>query len=90
MKTIEFNVNQYVMVKLTSRGRALLKERYDDLMSQYDEPLYEFKLPEENDAGWSRWQLWHLMASLGKHCFMGPVPPFETTIMMEIEDAKRQ
>jgi hypothetical protein len=50
-----FNINDRVKVKLTLYGRSKLFEN-------------EFYfLPEEDEDGWSEWQLWVLMEQLGKY-----------------------
>ena len=34
----------------------------------------------EDKKGWSRWQLWCLMAEFGDHLYHGCVPPFDPDI----------
>jgi hypothetical protein len=82
---VEFNVNDYVQVKLTDRGRACLRENYDKLNAAYAGKLsYLLTPPKEDKDGWSRWQAWSLMKDLGPHISMGMQPPFETTIRVEV------
>jgi hypothetical protein len=66
---IEFNINHSVQVRLTERGRAILRAGNIDA-------------PEEDADGWSRWQMWCLMEALGEHVHIGANPPFETTIRL--------
>ena len=65
-----FNVNDYVLVKLTPVGKDLLKKN--------DRPI-----PDENSEGWSRWQLWELASAFGDHMYNGCQIPFETSIQFE-------
>ena len=78
---VPFNVNEYVRVKLTERGKKCLRENYDKLAQAWGGKLtFQFRLPEEDADGWSRWQMWSLMQDLGPHISMGSEPPFETSI----------
>lgn len=79
---VDFNVNDYVEVKLTDYGRQALRANYDKLGASCGGKLaFEFKLPQEDKEGWSRWQMWSLMQDLGPH--IGMNPPFETTIRIQ-------
>lgn len=78
---IEFNLNQYVWVRLNDRGREFHKKSEDELMGEL--PSYKYSPPDENDKGWSKWQLWELMQAFGGAIYHGCNPPFETTILIE-------
>ena len=83
---VTFNINDYVQVRLTDRGRACLRENYDKLNAAYGGKLhFNHTPPKEDKDGWSRWQAWSLMQDLGPHISMGMNPPFETTIRVEVE-----
>ena len=85
--SVEFNINDYVMVKLTPYGRACLQKNYDELSAAYGGRLpFKHSPPTEDKDGWSRWQAWSLMADLGKHISMGMNPPFETTIKVMLNE----
>ena len=77
-----FNINGYVKVKLTDKGREILKKEHESLVKEFgvsfigDHPF----LPTEDENGYGEWQLWRLMETFGKHIYMGCDPPFETTI----------
>jgi hypothetical protein len=66
----EFNINETVWVQLTDHGRAILKKVHAEFPS----------LTPKETNGWSEWQLWCLMESLGY--YMGIARPLvmETTI----------
>jgi len=76
---MNFNINNYVYVKLTDFGRKLLQREHLELRIPFP-----FKLPEEDQNGWSRWQMHDLMNKLGKHCWNGCQIPFETIIRIEM------
>lgn len=69
---VEFNINDFVMVKLTDYGRQCLREN-------------SFALPEEDKDGWSKWQAWVLMQELGKYLSWGCKQPFEMTMKVLVE-----
>lgn len=77
------NLNDTVLVKLTDRGRELMRANYDALWADRKVPPYEFKLPKEDAEGFSRWQLWSLMQEFGPHIHMGMQNPFDLTIRVE-------
>lgn len=82
MKTIEFNLNDYVQVRLTDLGRCLHEQEHEMLSTHASAP---YKPPEELD-GWSRWQAWRLMELFGQHMHNGCNVPFETTIRIELNN----
>lgn len=78
-----FNVNDVVWVKLTPDGLAHLKARHDKLNEFTRGFLGEFKPPAVDEEGWSKMQLWCLMADLGGAISLGAPAPFETAIEFE-------
>jgi len=75
---MKFNINDSVKVKLNDHGREILKQQHDLLLK--DIPRYEFTLPQEDEQGWSKWQMWRLMETFGPHISIGSEVPFETEI----------
>ena len=87
---MDFNLNSDVFVRLTPEGRRLHKKAHDELNTH----LYRinpkakrapYYTPEEDEDGWSKWQLWDLMASFGEHIYNGCRPPFELNIRIPEE-----
>lgn len=78
MTRVDFNVNNYVWVKLNDEGRRV----FNSDQAKHPE-RYRLKL-EEDGEGWSRWQLWELMRTFGHRMFNGCQVPFETTIRLEL------
>ena len=82
---VDFNINHYVHVRLTPHGRECLRKNYDELAGFYGGKLtWEFRLPDEDAEGWSKWQMHDLMDALGKYVGMGRELPFETNIRIEL------
>ena len=74
-----FNINNYVKVKLTEKGKYIYYHRFDDISLSPIELEYD-------DEGYVEFQLWHLMQIFGEHLFNGCDIPFETTIKFKKED----
>ncbi len=76
---LEFNVNNYVWVKLTADGRRW----HRDWHGRHYGDILPYHPPEEDADGWSKWQLWSLMQDFGEGIHLGGRVPFETTIRLE-------
>lgn len=85
MKTVPFNINDYVRVRLTPYGHKALFDQYLALISHYPykTPPFPYSAPKEDENGWSKWQMWDLMSTLGGSISMGGPNPFETSIEIE-------
>lgn len=80
---MEFNINEYVAVRLTDEGRAEHKRQHDELNAQFTKKL-DYRPPKEDEEGWSKWQAWVLINTFGHMVDMGSMPPFETTIRVGV------
>lgn len=80
---MRFDVNHMVKVRLTPLGKAHLEADHAALCGKLNRSL-PYTPPEEDEDGWSMWQLWRLMAAFGAH--LGPDfdPPFESEIELVI------
>lgn len=74
---MKFNVNDYVRVRLTDAGRAILA---------LGDPLGVS--PQEDAEGWSRWLLWDLANKFGGHLGLGRPAPFSAEIDFLGEEAR--
>jgi hypothetical protein len=77
-----FNVNEYVLVRLTEHGREIIRKDDAKWGELYPSLRGRSTLPKEDADGWSKWQLWHLMQTFGPHVANGVQNPFETTIRL--------
>lgn len=76
MKTlIPFNVNDYILVKLTEKGELIYGRSY---------ARWNLTPPARED-GWVRMQMWDFMQMFGEHSRMGSELPYETAIKIEVE-----
>ena len=81
---VEFNINDHVYVKLTEFGHECLRKNHEALWADVKrENVPDYAPPQEDEFGWSRWQLWQLMQAFGQHIALGEMTPFETTIRIE-------
>ncbi len=76
---MRFNVNEHVRVRVTPHGRRLLAEKQRKLEAEFRVSLDRL-YPADDGDGWSRWQLWKLMAAFGEHLTNGGPVPFEMVI----------
>jgi hypothetical protein len=68
---IEYNINHNVRVRLTGRGRKILRQTGP----------HDSKATPDAD-GWSEFQLWHLMETFGPHLYLGCEVPFNPDIVL--------
>ena len=78
----KFNVNESVWVRLNPKGREILWREHERFYASIGRPGTPYITPKEDADGWSKWQLWSLMADFGPHMHMGGDTPFETTICL--------
>ena len=80
---IDFNVNHYVLVKLTDVGRKEIERQNTELRAAYPniEPAKPIK---EDDEGWSKWQMHSLMNHFGHMMTCGCESPFEMNIKIDV------
>ena len=85
---VKFNLNDTVRVRLTEVGRNILYKQHLELVelifskNPNTTPI-PFKINEDNQ-GWSRWQLHTLISKFGAAVSVGGLLPFETEIKLEI------
>lgn len=80
---MEFNINDYVKVKLTDLGKEILRNQHKILYKKLPKECYaEYQEPKEDENGYSKWQLWGLMSHFGNILYNGCKLPFETDIII--------
>lgn len=81
---IELNINDTVLVKLTDAGKEELLRQSEELRKDFPHIKHEYKLPQEDDDGFSKWQLHSLMNHFGHLMLVETVYlPFETTVRID-------
>ena len=78
---LKFNINGYVKVKLNTVGLDEMKRQHKELKKNFPN-LPEFKEPSVDEDGYSKFQLYDLMNSLGHLCTLGSEPPFDIEIIL--------
>ena len=79
----QINLNDYVWIRLRTKGRAMLVDRDRRWSQLYGDTYGRLAVAERDErehGGWSRWQLWSLIECFGQAMYLGCDPPFETTI----------
>lgn len=80
---VEFNVNDFVYVKLTTQGRYAWKQYHEEFGIQ------GAKLPEPDADGYTMFQGHELMNIFGPYMVMGRTPVFETTMLVTVSNPVR-
>ena len=89
---ININLNEPVKFKLTDYGNDIYYHQFDELnesIKQRGGKPIEPTMPEVDEEGYTKMQLWHFMNIYGKHMKMGcnnVVEPLE--IIYETEETK--
>jgi hypothetical protein len=81
-----FNVNDYVKVQLTEHGRAVHRTQHELLLGHLpnrDRCEFPYSPPDEDEDGWSKWQLWSLLKTFGPHVWITGEMCFRTGIQFE-------
>ena len=83
----DFNINDYVKVKLTDKGKYIYYHYFDDINAKIlkdgGTPIIPVELEYDND-GYVEFQLWYLMGMFGRYLYNGCNIPFETTIKFKV------
>lgn len=83
----DFNINDYVKVKLTEKGKYIYYHQHDELNEEILKWGGRLLNPIElkyDDEGYVEFQMWDLMEIFGRHLCIGCDIPFETTIKLEV------
>jgi len=84
----EFNVNEYVLVKLNAIGLAELKRQYEELRADMSQ-LQEYTPPTVDDDGYCKFQMWSLMNTFGHMMRPTMEPPFDTNIKLNTKEQSK-
>lgn len=79
----KYNINKQVKVKLTEFGVCIFNKHYE---------RWGIKAPKLNidDDGYFSFQMWDLMQIFGNEIYMGNEVPFETTVLIEMEETNNE
>ena len=81
---MKFNINNYVKVRLTDRGKQALKDNHYKVFAGVLD-RFPYREPVEDEDGMVKFQMWDLMQRLGPLCRLGSRCPFETEIELVTE-----
>lgn len=82
-----FNINSNVKVKLTDVGVHELEKQHNELL-RFCPGLGKFEQPKLDEKGFYTVQMWVLMSSLGYMAEPGSELPFETEILIDLQQPK--
>ena len=89
MKTVAFNVNHYVHVKLNDIGIKELARQRAELAAAFPSMSLDHTVPKTDADGFSKWQLHDLMTKFGHMMTLGFEAPFDTDIKFEIQELNK-
>ena len=67
MSEVKINLNELVKVKLTDLGKDIYYHQYDELNARLGRVIYEPTFPEEDDKGYTYFQLWNFIEIYSKY-----------------------
>lgn len=76
----DVNLNEYIKVKLTDKGKEIYKNHYHDIDDEYVPTLHV------DEEGFCKFQLWEFMQIFGEHFYMGGGLPCETNVKIQIRE----
>ena len=74
---MKVNINEYVKVKLTEEGFAILRQQHQDFWESIGKPEHPYIEPKVDEEGYSKFQLHVLMNQFGSHMRLGRLSPFD-------------
>jgi hypothetical protein len=84
---LAFNLNEYVWVKLLSKGYARWQEFYHYMPAEWQKPLAHYEAKADAD-GYCKFQLWEFMQIFGPAIHLSVVGLFETDIVLQQKDLR--
>lgn len=83
---IDFNINEYIHVKLTDEGRLIHQQDHESFVAAVPTLTTSMKLykpPQVDAEGYSKFQGWRLMQLFGPHMRLGAPNPFDLTVRFQ-------
>lgn len=87
---MKFNLNNYVQVKLTEKGKQVLNQKIDndlEILNRYGIDTSTYDRSEPQDGYW-KFQLWEVMQIFGPYMKQGLENVIEMDIILEVEKPK--
>ena len=88
-----FNINEFVKVKLTQKGKLVYLEHQIEIQKRFNRDRIKIDVPlnvEVDDEGFSSFQLWEFMNIFGSHMYCGSEPVIEGPILYLPEELLRE
>jgi len=76
----DVNINEFIKVKLTDKGKEIYRNYYNDIDDEYVPTL------DVDEEGFCKFQLWEFMRIFGEHFHMGGDLPCETNVKIQIRE----
>ena len=86
MQYKETNLNYYIKVKLTEKGKEIYREYLNDVLEEYE--INDIPKIEVDEEGYSEFQMWDFMRIFGKHFHILGDNPCETNCLVQVKEDK--
>lgn len=77
----EFNINDYIKVKLTGLGVSIHTEYYMKYLEYFPMFRYAELVPYVDSEGFTKYQLWEFMNIFGEHMYNGAEQVIEKNLI---------
>jgi hypothetical protein len=81
----QFNLNDFVHVKLNEKGREIVQKDYERYGFSIN---LEERFKSDKVEGYHMFQFWDFMQIFGEHINIGNYPPIDLDVIMSDEDIK--
>ena len=84
MQYKETNLNYYIKVKLTEKGKEIYRNRFDE--DDIKEFGIEYCEPTVDEEGYTEFQMWEFARLYGKYFFMLGDNPCGTNVLVQVKE----
>ena len=86
MQYKETNLNYYIKVKLTEKGKEIYRNRFDE--DDIKKLGIGYCEPKVDENGYSEFQMWDFMRIFGKHFHILGDNPCGTNVLVQVKEDK--
>ena len=84
MQYKETNLNYYIKVKLTEKGKEIYREYLNDVLEEYE--INDVPKIEVDKEGYTEFQMWDFMCIFGKHFHMLGDNPCGINVLVQVKE----
>ena len=84
MRYKETNLNYYIKVKLTEKGKEIYQEYLNNIFEEYE--INDIPKIEVDEEGYTEFQMWNFVRIFGKHFSMLGDNLCETNCLVQVKE----